>query len=89
MSKKLIALASAMNAEYETGPKFRTEYQYQATRTGREQIFENGGRYFAIQKRKPVTDCGKWEKHPDQFWVVGHGLDLTIWVADPSIKTPA
>lgn len=82
MSKKLLALASTMGVEYESGPKFKTEYQYQATRTGKEQIFDDGRYYYAIQKKAPVYDVGVWRRHEDQFWA--EKLGLTVWVAEPS-----
>jgi hypothetical protein len=85
MTKKLLALASAMQVEFETGPKFRSEYQYQSTRTGAEEIFEDGGEYYCIQKERPRTEVdGAWVRHPDQMWVEFYKCPpgLTIWVSD-------
>ena len=84
MTRKLLALASAMQVDFESGPKFRTEYQYQSTRTA-EEIFNTGGSYFCIQKNKPTTEVdGAWVKHPDQFWVAFYKCPagLTIWMSD-------
>ena len=54
MSKKLLTMASVMQLDFESGPKFRNEYQYQSTRTA-EEIFTDGNTYFCIQKKRPST----------------------------------
>lgn len=80
MSKKLIALASAMNECYETRNQFINDFSYHFGRTGRDSIFTNGNDYYAISKRKPTYECGKsWEPHPDQFWT--KDLDTIIWIS--------
>lgn len=78
MSKKLVALASTMNACYESRQQFINEYCYQHGHTGRDTVFTDGNHYFAIGKRKPAHECGlTWEPHPDQFWAAK--LGLTVW----------
>ena len=81
MSKKLEALASAMNECYTTRDDFINENAYQWGRTGKDQIFTNGDEYFAIGKKAPKTEVGKpWVPHKDQFWA--EKLGMTIWVSE-------
>ena len=81
MSKKLEALASSMQVEFENARAFNREYQYQAGHTGVERIYTTGRGYYAIQKKPPKFEANtEWAPHPDQFFA--QGLGLTVWFAE-------
>lgn len=77
---KYEALAGSMNQCYEGRKAFLTEFAYHYGHTGRETIFHDGNRYWAISKTKPKYDVGReWAAHSDQFWP--EKIGLTVWVA--------
>jgi hypothetical protein len=81
MSKKLEALASSMQVEFDNSRAFNREYQYQPGHTGSEAIYTTGRGYYAIQKNPPRFEANtKWSKHPDQFFA--ERIGLIVWFAE-------
>jgi hypothetical protein len=75
---RLEAVAATLGLEYESNQQFKSEYQYQSTRT-KKQIFTAGGDYFCMNVTKPTDEVGNdWALHPDQFWAEKVGSKLWI-----------
>jgi hypothetical protein len=75
---KLEAIAATLGLEYESSQHFKSEYQYQSTRT-KKQIFTTGGDYFCMSRAKPTDEVGgDWMPHTDQFWAEKAGSKLWI-----------
>jgi len=76
MSKLLEAIAATCNMDYESDAQFRSEYQYQSTRT-KKPIFTAGDDYYCMSSTKPTDEVGSdWTLHTDQFWAEQAGSKL-------------